>query len=70
MTNTKILLVEDESIVAKDIQSMLRDLGYGVTEVVASGEEAINRAEDQLHGDIRLDRRKGTSFRIKFEVKQ
>jgi two-component sensor histidine kinase len=27
-------------------------------------------AEDQLHGDIKLDRTKGTSFHIKFKVKR
>jgi two-component sensor histidine kinase len=27
-------------------------------------------AEDQLHGDIKLDRKKGTSFHIRFKVKQ
>ncbi len=27
-------------------------------------------AEDQLHGDIKLDRAKGTSFHIRFKVKQ
>jgi two-component sensor histidine kinase len=26
-------------------------------------------AEDQLHGDIKLDREKGTSFHIRFKVK-
>ncbi len=27
-------------------------------------------AEDQLHGDIKLDRARGTSFHIRFKVKQ
>lgn len=41
---TKILVVEDESIVAKDIQTTLRSLGYSVPAVVSSGEAAIDRA--------------------------
>lgn len=41
---TRILVVEDESIVAKDIQTTLQSLGYSVPAVVSSGEAAIDRA--------------------------
>ncbi len=41
---TRILVVEDESIVAKDIQTTLQTLGYSVPDVVSSGEAAIDRA--------------------------
>lgn len=41
---TKILIVEDESIVAKNIQSRLKKLGYDVPEIASSGEEAIQKA--------------------------
>ena len=41
-----ILVVEDESIVAKDIQVCLRKLGYDVVGVVSSGEEAVEKAEE------------------------
>jgi len=44
MTNARILIVEDESIVAKDIQNSLTGLGYTVAGVVAFGEEAVERA--------------------------
>ena len=40
MADLQILVVEDESIVAKGIQNMLETLGYGVPAVAASGEEA------------------------------
>jgi DNA-binding LytR/AlgR family response regulator len=40
-----ILVVEDESIVAKDIQVCLKRLGYEVVAVVSSGEDAIEKAE-------------------------
>jgi len=43
---TNILVVEDERIVAKDIQKRLKRLGHTVSAVVASGEEAIKKAED------------------------
>lgn len=46
MANTQILLVEDDGLVAKDIQSMLERLGYDVSAVVAYGEEAIKKAEE------------------------
>ncbi len=43
MANARILIVEDESIVAKDIQNSLTGLGYTVAGIVASGEEAVER---------------------------
>ncbi len=46
MTKTKILVVEDESIVARDIGNMLLGLGYEVTGVVASGQEAVELARE------------------------
>ncbi len=41
MLNAKILVVEDEMLVAEDIAGRLRRLGYEVTDIVESGEEAI-----------------------------
>ena len=40
----RILVVEDEGIVALDLQTRLEKLGYQVVGVVASGEEAIARS--------------------------
>jgi CheY-like chemotaxis protein len=37
MTKIKILVVEDEILVAKDIQSMLRGLGYEVLNILSTG---------------------------------
>ncbi len=44
MSKTKILIVEDERIVAKDIQNRLENLGYSVIGIVSTGEEAIQTA--------------------------
>ncbi|MEW6493813.1 MAG: ATP-binding protein [Cyanobacteriota bacterium] len=44
MPNAKLLIVEDEEIVAFDIESTLKDLGYQVLGIVASGEDAIATA--------------------------
>jgi PAS domain S-box-containing protein len=48
MDKTNILIVEDESIVAEDIRHTVERLGYRVTAVVSSGEEALTAiAEEQ-----------------------
>lgn len=44
MVNIKILVVEDEIIVAKDIKGSLECLGYSVTDIADSGKEAIAKA--------------------------
>lgn len=40
----RIMVVEDESIIAKDIRQSVESFGYSVTSTVASGEEAVARA--------------------------
>lgn len=46
MIEKKILVVEDESIVAEDLRDSLINLGYAVPSVVSSGEKAIRTAMD------------------------
>ncbi len=41
----KVLVVEDEIIVAKDIEETLQNLGYSVTGIARSAEEAIELSE-------------------------
>lgn len=53
MTQTRILVVEDESVVALDIQGRLTNLGYEVPAVASHGEEAVLKAET-LHPDVVL----------------
>ena len=53
MAKLKILIVEDESIVAKDIQKCLIQQGYLVSAIVNSGEKAIEEIE-QARPDIIL----------------
>ncbi len=50
MAQEKILIVDDEVVVAEDIRRQLRSLGYVVVGVVASGSEAV-----QLAGEHRPD---------------
>jgi len=44
MINPKILIVEDENIVANDIQQRLMNLGYNIVGIVSTGEEAVKKA--------------------------
>jgi len=48
-----ILVVEDEAVVALDIQNRLRRMGYAVLGVCASGEQAVSKA-DELKPDLIL----------------
>ncbi len=43
----RVLIVEDEVIVAKDIEAMLRSLGYAVCGIVRTGEEGVTRATQE-----------------------
>ena len=45
MKKSTILIVEDENIIARDIENKLKRLGYAVSGVVSSGEEAVGRVE-------------------------
>ena len=52
-TRAKVLLVEDEGIVARDLQRRLERLGYGVIGVVDNGAEALALVE-QTRPDVVL----------------
>jgi CheY-like chemotaxis protein len=45
MKKAKILVVEDQNIVALNIRNKLKNLGYTVPGTAATGEEAIRKAE-------------------------
>lgn len=55
MAKTSVLVVEDESIVAKDIQNSLKKLGYAVPSVENSGEDAIDAAGQHRPDLILMD---------------
>jgi len=46
MVRARVLVVEDERIVAEDIERSLNKLGYPVLGIVSSGEEAMEKAEE------------------------
>lgn len=53
MSKINVLIVEDESIVAKDIQHSLKKLGYNVLGICSTGEDAVKSVEE-LGPDIVL----------------
>lgn len=53
MIKKRILVVEDETIVAADLQARLRDLGYDPAGLVTAGEAALAEAE-AMEADIVL----------------
>ncbi|MBE9132342.1 putative bifunctional diguanylate cyclase/phosphodiesterase [Tychonema sp. LEGE 07196] len=55
MPNKKILIVEDESIIAEDISDSLISLGYRITDIVYSGEEAIQSATESRPDLVLMD---------------
>ena len=58
MDKARILVVEDESLLAEDIQERLKNLGYEASALAFSGEEALAQAAsaqpDLVLMDIRL----------------
>ena len=59
MTHPVILVVEDEIVVAMEIEEKLKSLGYEVSSLCSSGEEAISQVQerrpDLVLMDIKLD---------------
>lgn len=55
MAQTNVLVVEDESIVSKDIQHSLKKLGYAVVGAANTGEQAVALALEHLPDIILMD---------------
>ncbi len=62
MENDRILIVEDEAIIAMEIENQVQGLGYEVTSIVDTGEKAIKKAEEDKPDLILMD------IRIKGEM--
>jgi CheY-like chemotaxis protein len=58
MQSARVLIVEDEQIVAADLERTLRRLGYQVVGLAASGQAAVEQAQqtqpDLVLMDIKL----------------
>lgn len=55
MPKTNVLVVEDESIVSKDIQHSLKKLGYNVVGAASTGERAFELASSEKPDIILMD---------------
>jgi CheY-like chemotaxis protein len=55
MSQPRILVVEDEGIVAHDIKHMLNGLGYEVPVIASSGEDAIKRVAEKKPDLVLMD---------------
>jgi two-component system, LytTR family, response regulator LytT len=55
MSKLNVLIVEDESIVAKDIQHSLKKLGYNVLGICSTGEDAIKSVEELTPDLVLMD---------------
>ena len=58
MTGTRVLIAEDEDLIAKELQERLGRMGLSIVGIVTSGEDAMARAReanpDLVLMDIRL----------------
>ena len=55
MPGTNILIVEDEHIIARELQTDLEEMGYAVTGIVNSGEKAIQHALEKKPDLVLMD---------------
>jgi diguanylate cyclase (GGDEF)-like protein/PAS domain S-box-containing protein len=55
MNKRRILVVEDERLVAKHIENMVRGLGYEISGVAATGEDAVRTALETLPDLVLMD---------------
>ncbi len=54
-TATRVLIIEDEPIIAMDIEQIVRDLGHQVTGVAVTRDEAVKLANDDRPGLVLAD---------------
>ncbi|MEO1170233.1 MAG: response regulator [Pseudomonadota bacterium] len=52
---TAVLIIEDEPIIAMDLESIVRDLGHDVTGIAVTRDEAVREAENRTPGLVLAD---------------
>ncbi|MCF7886301.1 MAG: response regulator [Candidatus Marinimicrobia bacterium] len=55
MDKAEILIVEDESVTALEIEEKLKSIGYNICDIVSKGEEAIKVAKQQVPDLVLMD---------------
>ena len=54
-THAEVLIIEDEPIIAMDLETIVRDLGHGVTGVAVTRDEAVALAMARRPGQVLAD---------------
>ncbi|QUT06585.1 response regulator [Sphingobium phenoxybenzoativorans] len=54
-TRAKVLIIEDEPIIAMDIETIVRDLGHDVTAIAVTRDEAVREARAERPGLVLAD---------------
>src|SRR5437764_14521360 len=54
-TRAEVLIIEDEPIIAMDIETIVRDLGHNVTGVAVTRDEAVSQARQNPAGLVLAD---------------
>ena len=54
-TRAKVLIIEDEPIIAMDIETIVRDLGHDVTAIAVTREDAVREAMAERPGLVLAD---------------
>jgi CheY-like chemotaxis protein/DNA-directed RNA polymerase specialized sigma24 family protein len=54
-TRAKVLIIEDEPIIAMDIETIVRDLGHDVTAIAVTRDEAVREAKAERPGLVLAD---------------
>lgn len=55
MTTCKVVIVEDEALVAEDLKYRLTELGYSVTGTAPSGEKALEKIDEEIPDLVLMD---------------
>jgi len=55
MSSTQIMIVEDNTTVSEDCRDCLESLGYGISSIVSSGEESIEKAKAEKPDAVIMD---------------
>ncbi|MES2288215.1 MAG: response regulator [Pseudomonadota bacterium] len=54
-TRSNVLIIEDEPMIAMDIETIVRDLGHGVTGIAVTADEAVALAKESRPGLVLAD---------------
>jgi len=55
MEKAQVLIVEDDGIIAMDLESRMKKLGYGVAAIVGYGEQAIGKVKENAPDVVLMD---------------